>query len=285
MGSSLSCSGQYNLNESHSYKPHQVDSTMLEINQNLTILTQILHNTPSTEANKLIINSNEITLSGELAKNCYYSIRTDKLSPRLIKKIQTQNEDTALSENVLKELHLLQKLSSEKFSPLLRLLEFEIRPPQIYFMFEDSLMPLSYFLDNCERNQAYTEICIKRIYLFGLRALLFLQHLNVVHGSLSEDSFFLKFKKTKNFNLKLLDLNTIKDGNNQLQKSKYSPPESLDNNKTKSYDCWSFGVILHKMIYNNQFPKTRDHLSIDLLPIQVPCLKPFTEILKSNIFL
>jgi hypothetical protein len=56
-------------------------------------------------------------------------------------------------------------------------------------------MPLTYFIDHFERNEAYTEICIKRIYLLALKALLYLQNLNVVHGSLSGDSFFITFKK------------------------------------------------------------------------------------------
>jgi len=290
MGSTLSCSGQYNVestkhsNESHSNKPFttfipNVDS---EINQKLHNLAQRFRKRPNRET-KLIIDSNEYTLISKVNENCFYVLKANTLNPCMIKIVQTQNEDTALSEKVFKELPLLQKLSSVKYSPLIRLLEFEIRPPQIYFIFENSLMPLTYFIDHFERNEAYTEICIKRIYLLALKALLYLQNLNVVHGSLSGDSFFITFKKNGNFNLKLLDLNTIEDGKNQRHERKFNAPEPLTMNKSSSYDCWSFGIILHKMIYDNQYPQRTDPLPIIFSPIRISALNPFTEILKSNL--
>ena len=290
MGSSLSCSGQYNVQTTkHSNTSHSNNSTAAsipnvasQINQKLHNLAQRFRNKPNIE-NKLIINSNEYALSSKINENCSYALKTNILNPCLIKKIQTQNEDLALSEKVFKELRLLRKLSSVKFSPLIRLLEFEIRAPQIYFIFENSLMPLSYFIDHFERDEAYTEICIKRIFILALKALLYLQHLNVVHGSLSGDSFFITFKKNGNFNLKLLDLNSIEDRLDQLNKRKYNAPEPLDMNKSSSYDCWSLGIILHKMIYDNQYPQRSDPLPIILSPIRIPALTSFTEILKSNL--
>lgn len=180
-----------------------------------------------------------------------------------IKKIllNDENKDAIFTEKQF-VADMRNKFSDSDSLPIVKVYGVEIVDSHtLYYVMEFAQGSLTDFIEKILKLDEKDLLkFIKVIFLFVLKALLFLQSINVTHSDIKPDNFiFLEDPASPfKFNIKLIDFGTIKKINVMASKLVtnsiagtlvYLAPESFKEIIHKKSDVWSLGIMLYYLIY------------------------------------
>ena len=177
-------------------------------------------------------------------------------------KVSEENATSILAE--LKFIMFIKQSFSEKVLPVITIYGAELIDQKIYYAMEFAQMPLTKMFENISKSEIKLEMSII-MYFFVLRALLFLESIDVVHSDIKPDNFVVINDPSSQwkFNIKLIDFGTVKKID--MLKSKietasiagtlvYMAPEAFSGIVHKKSDIWSIGIMLYQLIYD-EYPE------------------------------
>jgi serine/threonine protein kinase len=167
---------------------------------------------------------------------------------------------------------------SEKVLPIITIYGKElVEEKQLYYAMEFAEMPLQTLFDYISKSDFRFELGIV-IYLFVLRALLFLESIDVVHSDIKPDNFVIIDDPSSEYkiNIKLIDFGTVKTLD--MHRSKlltrsingtyaFLAPEAFSGIVHKKSDVWSLGIMLYVLIYDSFPDYVQNERSIQLFAI------------------
>jgi serine/threonine protein kinase len=135
-------------------------------------------------------------------------------------------------------------------------------------------------------------------FFFILRALLFLESIGCAHRDIKPDNFVVIDDDSlgTKVNIKLIDFGTVKEMKKTVFNTKlssvigtlpYMAPEAFKGVVSTKLDVWSLGIMLYRLIYNNEYPSyVQDERSIMMFAasddeVEFPRCKPeFSDLLQ-----
>ena len=185
-------------------------------------------------------------------------------------KVSEDNVSSILAE--LKFIKLLREEFSDTSLPVIQIFGFEIIDrDRLFYVMEIALMSLEDFYEKiCGTPEASSLGLV--FFVFILRALLFLESIGCTHRDIKPDNFVIVEDDSlgTKINIKLIDFGTVKELDKTLLLTAgvagtlpFMAPEAFKGVVSTKLDVWSLGIMLYRLIYNNQYPDyVKDQKSI-----------------------
>ena len=209
-------------------------------------------------------------------------------------KVSKENESSILAE--LKFIKLLREQFSGASLPVIQIFGVEIvDDDRLFYVMEMALMSLEDFYEKICGTPEASSIGLV-FFFFILRALLFLESIGCTHRDIKPDNFVViddNSLDTK-VNIKLIDFGTVKEmkktvfsTNSVIGTFPFMAPEAFKGVVSTKLDVWSLGIMLYRLIYNNEYPDyVQDQRSIMIFAanddeVNFPRCKPeFSDLLQ-----
>lgn len=232
------------------------------------------------EKTKVTIEGKEYEFKEKLGQGAfgivYKAVHNNKIYA--VKEIEVSEENSLSILQELKFIQLIRENFSENILPVITIYGVSlVDERRLYYAMEFATMPLQKLFDNISTSELRYDFGII-IYLFVLKALLFLESIEVVHSDIKPDNFVVIDDPSSQFkmNIKLIDFGTAKKL--ELHKSKlvtasiagtlyFLAPEAFNGIVHKKSDVWSLGIMMYRLIYNSFPDYTQDERSIQLFAI------------------
>ena len=209
-------------------------------------------------------------------------------------KVTEDNESSILAE--LKFIKLLREQFSGASLPVIQIFGVEIvDDDRLFYVMEMALMSLEDFYEKICGTPEASSIGLV-FFFFILRALLFLESIGCTHRDIKPDNFVVIDDNSlgTKVNIKLIDFGTVKE----MKKTVFSTssvigtfpfmaPEAFKGVVSTKLDVWSLGIMLYRLIYNNEYPDyVQDQRSIMIFAanddeVNFPrCKSEFSDLLQ-----
>ena len=209
-------------------------------------------------------------------------------------KVTEDNESSILAE--LKFIKLLREQFSGASLPVIQIFGVEIvDDDRLFYVMEMALMSLEDFYEKICGTPEASGIGLV-FFFFILRALLFLESIGCTHRDIKPDNFVLVEDNSfgTKFNIKLIDFGTVREMDKTLLLTSgyagtlaFMAPEAFKGVVSTKLDVWSLGIMLYRLIYNNEYPDyVQDQRSIMIFAanddeVNFPRCKPeFSDLLQ-----
>lgn len=181
-----------------------------------------------------------------------------------IKQIEVSEDNATSIIAEFKFIINLRKAFTGRVLPIISVYGVElVDKKHLYYVMELAEMSLSDFYTKLANHPDRSELSIM-VFLFILRALLFLESIGIVHRDIKPENFVVVSDTSfpTKLNIKLIDFGTVKQldiKQSRLQTNSiggtlaYIPPEAFSGVIHKKSDVWSLGIMVYRLIYND-FP-------------------------------
>ena len=176
-------------------------------------------------------------------------------------KVSEDNKSSILAE--LKFIKLLREQSSGTSLPVIQIYGVDIVDEnRLFYVMEMALMSLEDFYDKICGTPESSSIGLV-FFFFILKALLFLESIGCTHRDIKPDNFVVVEDDSlgTKINIKLIDFGTVKQMDKRIQATAsitgtltFMAPEAFKGVVSTKLDVWSLGIMLYRLIYNNQYP-------------------------------
>jgi serine/threonine protein kinase len=181
-----------------------------------------------------------------------------------IKQIEVSEDNATSIMAELKFIVNLRKAFTGRVLPIISVYGVEVVDKRhLYYVMELAETALSDFYTKLANDANRSELSII-VFLFILRALLFLESIGIVHRDIKPENFVVVSDPSfpTKWNIKLIDFGTVKQldiKKTRMQTNSiggtpaYIPPEAINGVIHIKSDVWSLGIMLYRLIYND-FP-------------------------------
>jgi serine/threonine protein kinase len=302
-------SNNSNQNEIIKNQAKQIEE-LTNQNKKMLIVLQAVYERLEFDKNEkrsLVIEGKEYILKEKLGQGGFGMVYKAAHNAQVyaIKQIALSEDNLA---SIKAEMNFISQIKTEcsiKHLPVINIYGVELIEKRVYYVMELASQSLQSLFDKLEKASQDMRLQIGVvIFYFVLRALLFLQSIDVVHSDIKPDNFVVIDDDSSGwkFNIKLIDFGTVK--HIEMNKSKlitdsiagtllYLAPEAFKSVVHKKSDIWSLGIMLYQLIYSDfpfytksineirlfvlssnelTFPKCDNEKLIDLIKLAKKCL-------------